>query len=127
MNTLTEAKKASPLRGHGRIITATVLRAKSQKTATVFWDRRVYISKFERYIKKRTKIQVHNPSEINAQSGDLVKIQQTRPMSKTKHFIIIECQRGSGEEMKQDTSIREKKQAKSAEKSTEQKPIDQRE
>lgn len=103
------------------------MRTKSQKTATVSWDRRVYIPKFERYLKRRTKLQVHNPPEINAQPGDLVKIQQTRPVSKTKHFIIIECQRGGGEEMKQDTTIREKKQAKAAEKSAEQKPSEQTE
>ncbi len=114
MNTLEKQKSGNdrPISGHGRIITATVLSAKAQKTATVFWDRRVYIPKFERYLKKRTKLQVHNPPQINAQPGDMVRIQQTRPLSKTKHFVIIERQSGAGERMTQDTMVREKKQEK---------------
>lgn len=120
MNTLaeklTEKKSTSirPITGHGRIVTATVLSVRAQKTATVFWDRRVYIPKFERYLKKRTKLQVHNPPDINAQPGDLVRIQQTRPVSKTKHFVIIERQSGAGRRMVQDLIIRERKQGKKA-------------
>lgn len=114
MNTLAEKKSGNsqPVTGHGRIVTATVLSARAQKTATVFWDRRVYVPKFERYLKKRTKLQVHNPVEINAQPGDLVRIQQTRPLSKTKHFVIIERQSGAGERVTQDLTIRERRQDK---------------
>ena len=35
-------------------------------------------------------IKVHNPPCINASEGDLVKIYETRPLSKTVHFVVVE-------------------------------------
>lgn len=74
----------------GRIFTGTVIRDKMSKTVTVEWERRKYIPKYERYEKRRTRVKAHNPEEINAKEGDLVKIKETRPLSKTKNFIVIE-------------------------------------
>ncbi|MBI2147018.1 30S ribosomal protein S17 [Candidatus Woesearchaeota archaeon] len=74
----------------GRIFTANVLSVKAAKTATVGWERRYHIRKFERYGIRMTKLQVHNPVCIHAEKGDTVKIAETRPLSKTKHFVIIE-------------------------------------
>lgn len=74
----------------GRIFTGKVLAGRAQKTATVGWERMYYIPKFERYEKRRTKLHVHNPECINAGENDIVKIAETRPLSKTKHFVIIE-------------------------------------
>ena len=67
-----------------------VLDAKMQTTATVEWPRRKFIPKFERFEKLRTKVKAHNPAEIDAKKGDIVKIRECRPISKTKHFIIVE-------------------------------------
>jgi len=74
----------------GRTFIGVVVSSKSQKTATVEWVRKQYVPKYERYEKKRTKIQVHNPESIDAKEGDKVKIMECRPISKTKHFVIIE-------------------------------------
>ncbi len=74
----------------GRSFTGKVVSAKMHKTVVVEWERRVLIPKFERYEKRRSKVNVHNPESINAQEGDLVKIQEIRPLSKTKNFIVIE-------------------------------------
>lgn len=60
-----------------------------QQTVTVEWIRRRYVPKYERYLKSRTKVKAHNPPEIDAKAGDLVVIQQCRPISKTKHFTIV--------------------------------------
>jgi len=73
----------------GKTFTGIVVSNKAHKTATVEWGRKHYVPKYERYEKKRTKIQVHNPPCINAQEGDKVQIMETRPLSKTKHFVII--------------------------------------
>lgn len=77
------------LKIRGRTFTGTVTKSRSQKTATVSWERMYYIPKYERYEKRRTKIQVHNPPCINAEEGDIVNITECRPLSKTKHFVII--------------------------------------
>lgn len=71
-------------------MTGVVLRSKMAKTAVVEFERIVKIKKYDRYEKRLTRLSVHNPPEINAQEGDIVTVARTRPLSKTKHFMIIE-------------------------------------
>jgi small subunit ribosomal protein S17 len=77
-------------RTHGRAFTATVQSSKAPRTAIVEWERRYHLPKYERYERRRTKINVHNPECINAKSGDIVRIIECRPISKTKHFVITQ-------------------------------------
>lgn len=72
-----------------RTFVGIVVSTKSQKTATVTWDRRHYLPKYERYEMRRTKIHAHQPACISAREGDRVTIIETRPISKTKNFVII--------------------------------------
>ncbi|MBW2970212.1 30S ribosomal protein S17 [Candidatus Woesearchaeota archaeon] len=78
------------IRTRGRTFTGTVVDAKMQKTATVEWPRRKFIRKYERYETSKTSVKAHNPENIDAKEGDIVKVMETRPLSKTKQFIIIE-------------------------------------
>ena len=72
----------------GRKFSGTVISDKMTKTVTVEWERRKFIKKFERYEKRRTRIKAHNPDSIGAETGDVVQIEETRPISKTKNFIV---------------------------------------
>ncbi len=74
----------------GRTFVGTVVSDRMQKTATIAWNRRKYVKKYERFEIRRTKVKAHNPESINAKQGDIVKIAETRPLSKTKNFVIIE-------------------------------------
>ena len=74
----------------GKTFTGKVVSAKMHKTVVVEWERRVAIPKYERFEKRRSKVAAHNPDEIGAQEGDIVKIQETKPLSKTKNFTVIE-------------------------------------
>jgi small subunit ribosomal protein S17 len=51
----------------------------------------IYVRKYERYAKSKTKIHARLPicmeNEINI--GDLIKIQECRPLSKIIHFVVI--------------------------------------
>ena len=78
------------LKVRGRIFTGKVISSRMHKSSTVVWEISRFIKKYERYEKKRTKIHVHNPSCIDAKEGDVVKIMETRPLSKTKNFVILE-------------------------------------
>ena len=78
------------LKLRGRIFVGIVTATDAHKSATVMWERKNLIQKYERYEKRRTKIRVHNPPCINANKGDFVKIAECRPLSKTKKFAIIE-------------------------------------
>lgn len=73
----------------GRKFTGIVVSDRMTKTVTVQWESRKYIPKYERYRRTRTKVKAHNPESINAETGDTVEIQETRPISKTKNFTVI--------------------------------------
>jgi len=77
-------------RTRGRTFTGIVVASKMQRTATIEWERRKKSRKYERYEKARTRVKAHNPENIDAKKGDIVKIMECKPISKTKHFIIIE-------------------------------------
>ncbi|MBW2988981.1 30S ribosomal protein S17 [Candidatus Woesearchaeota archaeon] len=78
------------LKCRGKILTGVIISTKMQKTATIEFIRQAYIPKYERYEKRRTRLKAHNPSCINAKKGDIVRISECRPLSKTKNFVIIE-------------------------------------
>ncbi len=74
----------------GRKFTGIVTSTKAQKTATIEWERKRLITKYERYERKRSKVKAHVPDNIEVQPGDKVIIGECRPISKTKRFIILE-------------------------------------
>ncbi len=78
------------LKIHGRIFNANITKTDPNKSATVEFLNFYYLPKYERYEKRITRLRVHNPPCINAKSGDYVKIIESRPISKTKNFVIIE-------------------------------------
>jgi len=78
------------IKTRGRTFKGIVVSDKAQRTVTVEWNRRVYVPKYERYQKKRSKVKAHNPEEIDAKEGDEVIIKECRPISKTKKFIVVE-------------------------------------
>ncbi len=73
-----------------KMFTGKVVSTKSQRTTTITWERRCYLPKYERYEQRRTKIRAHHPPSVEAKEGDLVRIAETRPLSKTKNFVIIQ-------------------------------------
>jgi small subunit ribosomal protein S17 len=74
----------------GRIIEGLVVSVKAQKTAIVERTYFHYIIKFERYERRHSRIVAYNPDCIDAKEGDLVRIAECRPLSKTKSFVVIE-------------------------------------
>lgn len=82
--------KQNSINTRGRTFEGRVISDKMRQTVTVEWDRKKYDSKFERYERRRTRVKAHNPDEIKAKEGDIVRIKETRPLSKTKNFIVIE-------------------------------------
>jgi len=76
----------------GRTFVGVVGQAKAHNTATVEWERRKYIPKYERFQTLRSKVPAHNPECIDATKGDRVVIKECRPLSKTKNFVIVEKQ-----------------------------------
>lgn len=78
--------KGKPLSTRGRTFVGTVISNRMTKTVTVEWERRKYVGKYQRYEKRRTRVKAHDP--FGLQIGDMVEIIETRPISKTKNFLV---------------------------------------
>lgn len=67
----------------------TVISDKMQKTCIVRIMRLTKHPKYSRIIKKYNKFKVHDEKKI-AKIGDIVRIRETRPLSKDKRFRLVE-------------------------------------
>ena len=104
------------VRTHGRTFVGTVIEAKMQRTATVEWPRSRFIHKYERTATTRSRVKAHNPDCLTAKKGDLVKIQECRPLSKTKTFVIIEILGQNRSYMAREQLLQEAKMPEKVEK-----------
>lgn len=86
---VSSAPSATGLGTRGRTFMGRVVSDRMARTVTVEWERRHFVPKYQRYERRYSKVKAHNPDEIDAKMGDTVTIMETRPISKTKHFIII--------------------------------------
>ncbi len=73
----------------GGIFEGTVVSDSMDKTVKVEWETMVKDSKYSRYLKSRSKVSAHSPACIGAKVGNKVLIAETRPLSKTKHFVVV--------------------------------------
>jgi len=80
----------SHLKVRGREFIGKVITDKMSKTIRVEWARQARIPKYERLLKKRSRVHAHNPPCISAKVGDRVRIGECRPISKTKTFVVLE-------------------------------------
>ena len=75
-----------------RSASGTVVSAKMDKTITVLVERRIKHPLYGKYIKRSKKIHAHD-EENQCQEGDLVTIEETRPISKTKSWKLSSIDR----------------------------------
>jgi len=73
----------------GKVFEGIVKSAKTYSTVIIEYNYIRFIRKYERYEKRKSRITAHNPPCINAKEGDSVKIAECRPISKTKHFVVV--------------------------------------
>ena len=66
-----------------------VVSDKADKTVTVMLERLVKHPLYGKYIKRSTKVHAHDEDNSCGQ-GDLVKISECRPLSKTKSWRVVE-------------------------------------
>ncbi|GAB6056073.1 30S ribosomal protein S17 [Methanobacterium alkalithermotolerans] len=74
----------------GQILEGIVTSDKSERTITLERSFYKFIRKYERYEKRKSKISAHLPDCIQVNIGDTVKVAECRPLSKTKHFVVVE-------------------------------------
>ncbi|MBU0636301.1 30S ribosomal protein S17 [Candidatus Micrarchaeota archaeon] len=91
-------QKNKPLTVRGKIFEGRVTSTKMPKTVVVERNIFQYVPKYERYKKTRSKIKAHVPENIKVSEGDWVRIGETRKISKTKSFLVLEVVKKSKEE-----------------------------
>ena len=82
--------KHGTLKVRGAVIEGIVVSDKPKNTIIVQKEYLYYVPKYERYERRRTKVNAHKPSCMEVKVGDKVRIGECRKVSKTKTFVLIE-------------------------------------
>lgn len=82
-------QKNETTRGIGKESVGTVIRAKNPKTILVEVERLMQHPRYKKVIRRRKRYVVHD-EKAAAKVGDQVRILESRPISKTKHWRLVE-------------------------------------
>jgi small subunit ribosomal protein S17 len=75
----------------GQTLEGTVVSTDMAKTVIVEREYDVFVPKYDRYMKRRSRIPAHVPGVLEPLSvGDEVRIAETRPLSKTKAHVVVQ-------------------------------------
>ena len=89
-STAASTAQASPTRPNKRKVReGMVVSVAMDKTAVVQTSDRVRHPRYNKIVRRRNRLYVHD-QENELQVGDRVRIQETRPLSKTKRWRLVE-------------------------------------
>ena len=72
-----------------RVLTGRVTSDKMDKTVTVLVDRRIMHPLYKKFIRRSKNYAAHDEANL-CQEGDQVRIEECRPISKRKTWIVVE-------------------------------------
>ncbi len=84
-----EAENTQEARNARKERVGKVVSAKMQKTITIAIERQVKHPIYGKFIKRTSKLMVHD-EENSAREGDVVRVMETRPLSKNKRWRLSE-------------------------------------
>lgn len=73
----------------GQTFDGRVASTDMDKTVVVEREYDVRVPKYDRYMKRRSRVPAHHPPCLDLGVGDTVRIAETRPLSKTKSHVIV--------------------------------------
>ncbi len=73
----------------GRSVVGRVVSNKMHKTIVVEVERKVKHALYGKYMKRFSRMKAHD-DENTCRIGDVVLIKQSRPLSKTKHWVLVQ-------------------------------------
>jgi small subunit ribosomal protein S17 len=85
----------SEVRGHRKERVGEVVSSKMQKTIVVRVERRFRHTQLKKIVTSFQKLYAHDETN-QAKVGDLVRIQETRPLSRTKCWRLMEVLNADG-------------------------------
>lgn len=87
------ADKRCPFHGElavrGRMLEGTVVSTRMQRSVVVQISYTQFDKKYDRYARMRSRITAHTTPCLPVKVGDVVRIAECRPLSKTKSFVIV--------------------------------------
>lgn len=84
----------APVRGHKKERVGEVISNKMTKTIVVRVQRRFPHPEFKKVVTQYSKFYAHDEKSV-AKVGDLVRIQECRPLSKMKRWRLVEVERNA--------------------------------
>ena len=72
-----------------RTVEGRVVSNKMNKTVTILVERQVKHPLYGKYIRRSTKLHAHD-EENTCNEGDVVRVSECRPLSKTKNWRVVE-------------------------------------
>ena len=81
-----------------KTLTGTVISHKMDKTVVVAVESLRQHPLYKKVVRRTTKYKAHNENKT-CQEGDVVKIIETHPLSKTKRWRVVEIISGKGAEV----------------------------
>ena len=79
-----------------RTLTGRVVSDKMEKSIVVLIERRVQHPLYGKLIRRSTKLHAHDENNV-AKTGDVVTIKESRPISKTKAWALVEVVEAAAE------------------------------
>jgi len=73
----------------GQTLDGTVASTDMEKTVVVEREYDVKVPKYDRYMKRRSRVPAHAPDCLDLAVGDTVTIAECRPLSKTKSHVVV--------------------------------------
>jgi small subunit ribosomal protein S17 len=86
---VTDEESTTIERGRRKVRTGVVVSDKMDKTVLVRIDRQVTHSLYHKTVRRSSKLSAHD-EENDAHEGDTVRVMETRPVSKSKRWRVVE-------------------------------------
>ncbi len=78
-----------------RTLVGKVVSISGDKSVKVMLDYKIKHAKYGKYIKRSIKAAVHDPQNLS-RAGDLVEVQESRPISKRKSWRLVKITQKAG-------------------------------
>jgi small subunit ribosomal protein S17 len=86
---VSQPETQAPERGRRKVRTGVVVSDKMDKTVLVRIDRQVTHSLYHKTVRRSSKLAAHD-EQNEAHLGDTVRVMETRPLSKSKRWRVVE-------------------------------------
>lgn len=71
------------------VVTGKVVSDKMDKSIVVLIERQIRHPMYGKQIRRSTKLKAHDENNV-CQQGDIVRIKETKPFSKTKSWVLVD-------------------------------------